>query len=528
MTNLFGPAQTPLEKFAETGNLSYLYQSNTFDNVIVASYFIVLAILAIYGIHRYQMVYLYYKHKRNLPRPQARFEKLPAVTVQLPIFNEMYVAQRLIDSVCALNYPKDLLEIQVLDDSTDETQDVAQACVKKWAGRDFDIHYIHRPNRDGFKAGALKDGLKRARGEYVAIFDADFMPAPETLSDTLDFFTDPAVGMVQMRWGHINRDYSFLTKVQSILLDGHFVIEHTARNRSGRFFNFNGTAGVWRRAAIESAGGWQHDTLTEDLDLSYRAQLRGWRFVFLQQIVSPAEIPVEMNSFKSQQNRWAKGSMQTCKKLLPTILKSDLHPLVKLEAFFHLSANIAYPLMVLLSILLFPALIVRYHQGWFQLLLIDLPLFLLSTLSVSSFYVASQKEIYADWKTRLKYLPFLMSVGIGLAVSNAKAVLEAILGIDTKFHRTPKYSVRSSRDDWKNKKYHARVGILPFVEVGLGLYFTAMILYCIDATIYGPIPFLCLFLVGYYYTGLTSLLQRAVGDRPWAVGRGQLAVGSRQ
>jgi len=508
MMNPFGPSGTPLEKFTQTGNLSYLYESTPFDTAIITTYFIVLAILALYGVHRYQMVYLYYKYKKNLPKPLGRLEQRPSVTVQLPIYNEMYVAERLIESVCALNYPRQLLEIQVLDDSTDETCRVASSCVQRWAARGFDIHYIHRPNRTGFKAGALENGLKTARGEYVAIFDADFMPAPETILETLDYFSDPKIGMVQVRWGHINRDYSFLTRVQAILLDGHFVIEHTARNRSGRFFNFNGTAGVWRRTAIESAGGWEHDTLTEDLDLSYRAQLRGWKFIFLQQIVSPAEIPVEMNSFKSQQNRWAKGSMQTCKKLLPTILRSDLHPLVKLEAFFHLSANVTYPLMVLLSILLFPALIVRYHQGWFQMALIDLPLFLMSSLSVSSFYVASQKEIYPDWKTRLKYLPFLMSVGIGLAVSNAKAVLEAVFGIQTKFHRTPKYSVRNnSADDWKQKKYHARIGVLPFVEVALGLYFTAMIYYCFDAELYGPIPFLGLFLVGYYYTGLTSLLQ---------------------
>ncbi|MBI4444584.1 MAG: glycosyltransferase [Acidobacteria bacterium] len=505
--DFFGPERSPLQRFLETDNLSYLYQNTPFDWTILIAYFSVLTILAIYGLHRYHLVYLFFKYRDNTPRPLAELSELPRITVQLPIFNEMYVVERLIDSVCRLNYPRHLLEIQVLDDSTDETASVAEAHVRKYAALGYDIRYIRRFNRNGFKAGALEYGLQLATGEFIAIFDADFSPRPNTLNETIHFFSDPKVGMVQMRWDHINRDYSLLTKVQSILLDGHFIMESGTRNRSGRFFNFNGTAGVWRRKAIEESGGWEHDTLTEDLDLSYRAQIKGWKFIFLPEPAAPAEIPVEMNSFKSQQYRWAKGSIQTGKKILPKILMGDLPLPIKVEAFFHLTANIAYPLMILLGLLLFPALIIRFNQGWFELLLIDLPLFTAATFSVSSFYVISQREVSPDWKSRIKYLPFLMSVGIGLSVSNTKAVLEALLGIDSSFIRTPKFCIQNREDDWRPKRYRASVGFLPWIEVSLGLYFALMVLYSLDTGIYGTIPFLLLFTVGYLYTGFMSLFQ---------------------
>ncbi len=246
---------------------------------------------------------------------------------------------------------------------------------------------------------------------------------------------------MQARWGHINQDYSLLTKIQSILLDGHFVLEHGGRNRSGLFFNFNGTAGIWRRSTIGDAGGWQHDTLTEDLDLSYRAQLRGWKFVFLPDLIAPAEVPVEMNSFKSQQHRWAKGSIQTCRKLLPRILRSNLPLHVKAEAFFHLSANFNYPLMCVLSVLMAPSMVIRYNMGWYEMLLIDVPLFFAATASVANFYMVCQRELHKDWITRAKYLPFLMSIGIGLAVNNTRAVFEAMFNKQSEFARTPKYHI---------------------------------------------------------------------------------------
>jgi len=409
------------------------------ETFTLAAYFFVLVILAVYGWHRYYLVYLYMKNKDQQPVPDATFEQIPPVTVQLPIYNEMYVADRLIDAVCQLDYPRDLLEIQVLDDSTDETTTIAERAVRRHALRGVKITYMHRTDRRGYKAGALEAGLKVASGEYVAIFDADFLPSPDFLRRTIHFFTNPQIAMVQARWGHINENYSLLTKIQAILLDGHFVLEHGGRNRAGLFFNFNGTAGIWRRTAIADAGGWQHDTLTEDLDLSYRAQLRGWRFVFLHDLVSPAEVPVEMNAFKSQQHRWAKGSIQTCRKVLPSVLRSKLPLGVKTEAFFHLTANFNYLLMCVLSVLMAPAMVIRYNMGWYEMLLIDVPLFFAATASVANFYMVCQRELHKDWFTRLKYLPFLMSIGIGLTVNNTRAVIEALFRKETEFARTPKY-----------------------------------------------------------------------------------------
>jgi cellulose synthase/poly-beta-1,6-N-acetylglucosamine synthase-like glycosyltransferase len=475
---------------------------------ILGLYFLTLVILAVFGLHRYIMVFLYYRHRarRALPLPPPVL--LPRVTVQLPLYNEMYVVDRLVDSVCRIRYPKDRLEIQVLDDSVDETQEIAKAAVERYREEGFDIHYLHREDRHGFKAGALDFGLQQAKGEFVVIFDADFVAPPDILEKSLGHFGDGGVGMVQVRWGHINRDYSLLTQVQSILLDGHFILEHGGRNRSGRFFNFNGTAGVWRREAIADAGGWQHDTLTEDLDLSYRAQMKGWRFVFLQDVVSPAEIPVEMNAFKSQQHRWAKGSVQTCKKLLPRILASDLPLAIKVEAVFHLGANFAYPLMILLSLLMFPAMVIRYNMGWYEMLIVDVPLFIGATMSVCSFYLMSQREIFGDdWRTRIKYLPAVLSVGIGLSVNNAKAVLEALLGIDSEFTRTPKHRVEGTGDDWRLKRYRGHMNFVPFIELALGTYFTFMAYYAASNAIFGTLPFIFLFQFGFLYAALLSLFQ---------------------
>jgi len=292
------------------------------------------------------------------------------------------------------------------------------------------------------------------------------------------------------------------------MLDGHFVLEHGARNRSGRFFNFNGTAGVWRRAVIQDAGGWQHDTLTEDLDLSYRAQLRGWKFVYLQDVVSSAELPVEMNAFKSQQHRWAKGSVQTCRKLLPRVLASNLPWWMKLESIFHLSANLAYPLMLLLSVLMFPAMVIRYNMGWYEMLIVDVPLFLGATMSVCSFYFFSQKELFPDsWPARLKYLPAVLSIGVGIAVNNAKAVIEGFFGQSSEFTRTPKYRIEGAGDEWKQKRYKGSLTWVPYAELCLGLYFSAMAVYATAYGIYGTLPFIVLFQFGFLYAAVLSLFQ---------------------
>jgi cellulose synthase/poly-beta-1,6-N-acetylglucosamine synthase-like glycosyltransferase len=484
---------------------------NPVETAVLGLYFFVLVILAAFGAHRYLMIYLYHRHRARKAEPAPLPTQLPRVTVQLPIFNELYVTERLLRSVSEMRYPRELLEIQVLDDSTDETAALAAAAVERYRRQGFDIHYLHRTDRTGFKAGALDAGLKQATGEFILIFDADFVPPPDFLERTLGHFVDPKVAVVQARWEHLNRSYSLLTEIQSMLLDGHFILEHGARSRSGRFFNFNGTAGIWRRAAIDDAGGWEHDTLTEDLDLSYRAQLRGWRFVYLQDVVSPAELPVEMNALKSQQHRWAKGSVQACLKLLPRVLASDVPLAVKIEATFHLSGNLAYSLMLLLCVLVFPAMLIRYNMGWSEMLVIDLPLFVCATASVCSFYVLSQREIFGDagWR-RARYLPAALALGIGLSVNNAKAVLEALFGRESEFTRTPKHGVERRTDEWKKKRYHGGRSFVPYVELALGLYFTYVAAYALVNGLVGTLPFILLFQGGFLYASALSLFQGLV------------------
>jgi len=518
-----------------------LYQANGFDLAIMIPYFLVLIVLAAYGLHRYWLVYYYFKYRHNVPGPPAEVTQWPRVTVQLPIFNERYVIERLVEAVSQFDYPRELLDVQVLDDSTDETREIARSCVERFQALGLPIHYLHRTNREGYKAGALAEGLKTAQGEFIAIFDADFIPSPDFLLRTVPYFLSPEsapganakIAMVQTRWTYLNADYSLLTEVEHILLDGHFIVEHGARSRRGTFFNFNGTAGVWRRTVIDDAGGWQHDTLTEDTDLSYRAQLRGWKFLYLPDIECLSELPVEMNSFKTQQARWAKGLMQTAKKILPRVLRSNESWHVKAEAFFHLTANISYPLMVVLSTMLLPAMIVRFYQGTFQMLVIDLPLFMASTCSISSFYLVAQRSLHPkSWKRTFLYMPFVMAVGIGISIRNAVAVLEAIAGKKSAFARTPKYRIESRKapeatresngteaisnpataatevtTSWAKKSYRNPGGWLPYAEIGLGLYFAATVIYAFRNENYATIPFLLLFVWGYLYTGCMSLGQ---------------------
>src|SRR5215217_5469910 len=499
-------------------NISPLYRLDAFDWIILIVYFAILGTLAVYGAYRIKQVIDFWRYRKFVPHPSARFaeSELPRITVQLPLFNELYVVDRLLKAVTAIDYPHDKLEIQVLDDSTDETVKVAESVVQQYAAQGFDIQYIHRADRTGFKAGALENGIKCEKGELFAIFDADFVPKPDCLRKLVDFFTDPLVGCAQMRWSHINGSYNLLTRLQTILLDGHFVVEQTVRNRTGGFFNFNGTAGLWRRRAIELSGGWQHDTLTEDTDLSFRAQLMGWRFVYLLDDDAPSEVPVEINAFKAQQRRWAKGVTEVALKLYPRILRSNLPARVKLEMFFRLTGNVSYPLMILTSLLQFPLLLVRYNQGFQHLLLLDLPLLFFSTASVVLFYGTA--IWYLDRPRagrRLLHLPLVMGLGIGLAFSNARAVLEALLRIKTEFVRTPKYRVEGGGDaTWKRKKYRRGRGWLPAFELSFAAYFLLAIAYAAHMGMWGTIPFLSLFCFGYGYMGVMSLLQTS-GLRRW-------------
>ncbi|HVZ73052.1 MAG TPA: cellulose synthase family protein [Polyangia bacterium] len=494
------------------------------SSLVVGTYLVILLALAAYGFHRSSLVWMFYSSRSKRPRPLGMWKDsdLPSVTVQLPLFNEMYVVERLLDAVAGIRYPRDRFQIQVLDDSTDETQEICKRKIAELAHRfpDLEIEYVHRVDRSGFKAGALENGLRTAKGEFILIFDADFLPLPDVLERSVHYFLDPRVAVVQCRWEHVNRDFSALTEVQALMLDGHFIMEHAGRNWSGRFFNFNGTAGMWRRSAIADAGGWQHDTLTEDMDLSYRAQLRGWKFVYVPEITAPAELPVEMSAFKSQQFRWAKGSVQVARKLLPTILRSNATFAQKSEAFFHLTNNLAYPLLVVLSLLLVPNLALRGHHGWREVLMIDLPLFFGTTLSIASFYMASEREIAlmrdpgarpkVQWST-LKRLPLVMSVGIGLCVNQTRAVLEALAGRETEFVRTPKHGVRGKLETWSSKKYRAAKSITPFIELGFAAYFVVALAVAFTHRHYLSMPFLALFLCGFGYVGWVSLWQGGVG-----------------
>jgi cellulose synthase/poly-beta-1,6-N-acetylglucosamine synthase-like glycosyltransferase len=473
---------------------------------VLSTYFSILGALAVYGMHRWYLLALYHRHRRRAVCPPARFDDLPALTVQLPVYNERYVVDRLVDAVCALDYPRDKLEIQVLDDSTDDTVEIARRAVDRKRAAGFNITHIHRKDRTGFKAGALQAGLEQSSGELVAIFDADFVPPRNFAAQLVHYFTDDCVGMVQARWGHLNREHSALTHVQSMFLDGHFVIEQTARNRSGRFFNFNGTAGIWRRSCIESAGGWQHDTLTEDLDLSYRAQLKSWKFVFLPDEVAPAELPVEMGAFKSQQHRWAKGSIQTAKKLLPRLLRSRLPLSVKTEAVAHLTANVCYVLMILLTVLIVPAAWVRRDVSPWLIAAVDVPLLTFSSVSVVYFYGVARREAVGTLRGAVRFIPFLMAVGIGLGVNNTRAVLEALFGHSSEFHRTPKYNLRSG-EGLETRQYRCSPGRDIWIEGFLAVYLTVGVVGAAVSGLWVALPFMVLFQLGFVYTVAVSLLQ---------------------
>ena len=484
---------------------------------VLGSYFGALCVLSAFGFHRWYLVFLYLRHRRDDVAPAGRFDELPALTVQLPLFNEMYVARRLIDAVSAMDYPRDRIEIQVLDDSTDETRQIVAEHVSTLRARGHDIVHIHRADRVGFKAGALAAGLESAKGELIAVFDADFQPPPDFAARLVHHFWDPGIGMVQARWGHLNPDHSALTRVQSMFLDGHFVIEQTARNRTGRFFNFNGTAGIWRRECIDDVGGWQHDTLTEDLDLSYRAQMRGWRFLFLTDVVAPAELPVEMGAFKSQQHRWAKGSIQTAKKLLPRILRGPLPLRVKVESVVHLTANVGYLMMVLLALLVVPSMWLRRGVSAWTIAAFDLPVFTMSTLSVVAFYLVAQREALGSWRGIVRWTPFLMSIGIGLSINNARAVVEALLGRGSAFLRTPKYNLAVG-ERAAGRRYRARTSGDTWIELALTFHFAVAISVAAAMELWASIPFLLLFEIGYGYTAISTIVQTAQRDLPSRAG----------
>ena len=483
------------------------------QTLILVLYFFVLSILAIYGWHRYYLVYLYMKNKGRAPAPLPVPDVLPRVTIQLPIFNEMYVADRLIDAVCEMDYPKELLEIQVLDDSTDETRDIAELAVRRHAAKGFNIHYLHRVDRRGYKAGALEAGLREATGEFIAIFDADFIPSRDFLQRTLPHFDGLAkIGMVQARWGHINQDYSLLTKIQSILLDAHFVLEHGGRNRAGLLLQLQRHGRrlaprgdrVGRRLAARHA------------DRGSRPQLpRAARRLAVR-------VPARRGLAGGSAGR--DELVQVAAAPLGEGVDSDLHEAAAADPAVEAAARrqgggvlppvgeLQLPADVGAVDPDVPGDVGALQHGLDEMLLIDVPLFAAATLSVCNFYMVSQRELYPNWRQRLKYLPFLMSIGIGLCVNNTRAVLEAIFGKQSEFARTPKYGIERDSDEWVGKKYHQSVGVQPIIELALGLYFTGTVFYALANQIYGTLPFLMLFQIGFLYTGLLSILQQYTGE----------------
>jgi cellulose synthase/poly-beta-1,6-N-acetylglucosamine synthase-like glycosyltransferase len=477
--------------------------------ILLILYGAVLVVLCSYGAHRAHLALQCVRFQRKLARLEARPAlpaELPAVTIQLPLFNEATVARRLILATGAMDYPKDKLEIQVLDDSTDETRVIAQAAVEELVALGIEAEYVRRPSRHGYKAGALEYGLRRARGELVAVFDADFVPQSTFLKDVVGHFTNPQVGMVQTRWDHSNRAHSLLTRIQALMLDGHHLVENRARYASGCFFNFSGTGGIWRRDAIEAAGGWQHDTLTEDLDLSYRAQLAGWRFVYRADVVTPSELPEDMSSFRAQQFRWAKGTVQTARKLLRTVLSSELPLAKRAEAAFHMLPHLAYPAMVLLTLLLLPALIFMPATSVRALLLVDVPLCVGATGSLFAFYGMAERARGGSLFSVVTKLPAVIALGAGLAPHLTGAVLDGLRSMSGEFVRTPK------RGEVKGR--YRQVAKLPFAELGLALVSATSAVAAYTTGHYIAMPFAILFTLGYGYVAALVMREQIGRSAP--------------
>jgi glycosyltransferase involved in cell wall biosynthesis len=473
------------------------------------SYIFVSVGLSAFGAHKVKVLYGYWKHRKQHPVASGQFEALPNVTIQLPIFNEADVMDPLIAAIGTLDYPKEKLQIQFLDDSTDETTQICEVHAQNLRLAGFDVEYRHRQNRRGFKAGAMEDGMATVKGEFICIFDADFTPEPDYLKRTIHYFTDPQIGIVQARWGHRNRTFSLLTRLQAILLDGHLMLEQTSRSRWGEFCNFNGTAGLWRRSAIDDAGGWRHDTLTEDLDLTYRAQLKGWKFVYLNDLVVSAELPPDMDGFKSQQHRWTKGSIQVCKKMLGSVWRSQAPLHTKLEATAHLGANFANLLTLGSLVLMYPVDFLPSHS-WQKAVFVDLPVFFFATITVIAFYLTAQgAQSRWGWLKTIPYIPLFMALGIGMSINNGKAVIEAMLGKESEFVRTPKYGVVDrSKASKKSFHYKASKSICLWIELALVGYFAYLIWLAYGRKDWGSLPFLGLFFLGFLYVSSCSLFKR--------------------
>jgi len=484
--------------------------------VLSIIYLIAALLVALFGGNALLLTALHLRRRQagSIQAPQP--ETWPAVTVQLPIYNELYVVKRLIDAIARLDYPHDRLQVQVLDDSTDETTRLVQACITLHRARGLDIELVHRQDRRGFKAGALAHGLETARGGFIAIFDADFVPPPDFLKRTIPHLAaKPRLAFVQTRWGYLNADYSVLAHAQTIALDGHFVVEHLGRNRNGLLMNFNGTAGVWRREAIEATGGWQSDTLTEDVDLSFRVQLAGWQALYLPEVEAPAELPPQMAAFKRQQARWATGAAQCLFKLARPLWRGEFlpHPSpseggasyrlpwpARLEGLLHLSVWIAHP-MSLVFLFLTPAMLLGQLPLTF-----NLTIFWLMALGPIFAYALAQRYLYPDWKRRmLLYMPVLALLGTGLALSNTLAIVQGVLTRNRAFRRTPKFHIERRGDRWIDNRYALPFQWITVAELALAGYALATVVIALAAGNYFAVPFLLLYVGGYGYIGWHGL-----------------------
>ncbi len=487
------------------------------------AYFLVLICMSGYGFHRLMIVVLYIIHRKDIPQPKGEWKEWPLVTIQLPMYNEKFVVEGLVKKVCAIDYPKDKLQIQILDDSTDNTYELCEKVAEQYRAEGFDIECLHRTDRIGYKAGALEEATPFTKGEFLLILDADFRPEPDILKACMPYFTDDKIALVQTRWGHINRNKNLLTRLQSIFLDGHFALEQTVRNRSGRYFTFNGTAGMWRKCAIVDGGGWEHDTITEDMDLSYRVQMKGWNFVYLNDYVTPAELPEDMDGFKAQQHRWTKGCIQVCQKMLLDIWASNAPLKAKLEATTHLTCNYSYLALILLCFLVMPisTSMVDLPGGWdwksLEMILVTGTLFFFATCSVCIFYIAAEFIVRPKrwWMVFFLILP-LLTLGVGMAVNNAKAVLEAVFGQPSEFVRTPKFgdseqaslTIESRATGYKAIKSI----IVPVLELGFGCFFAWIEFRNLMNADYDNFFFMLPFL-GFFYTGICSSIRLFDGWR---------------
>ncbi|MCH8332000.1 MAG: glycosyltransferase [Bacteroidetes bacterium] len=484
-----------------------------FEIILLVLYGGALFFIFCYSIIQLHLVYLYLRGRTDKPIDiiiADNDEQLPIVTVQLPIYNELYVVERLIDAVASFDYPKSKLEIQILDDSDDKTVELIANKVDQYKQQGIDIVHFRRPNRKGYKAGALHEGLEAAKGEFIAIFDADFIPRPEFLRRTVPYFKDETIGAVQTKWEHINRDYSLLTKLQAFGLDAHFSIEQKGRNLGKHFINFNGTAGIWRKACINDAGGWQPDTLTEDLDLSYRAQINGWKFKYMEEFGSPAELPAVMSALKTQQFRWTKGGAETARKNIRSLLRTKLPLVTKIHGVFHLLNSTVFVCVLIAAILSVPLLLLKQQSEQYFSIFQLASLFLISFLSLCIFYYVSLYQIQrGHFKTIynfIKTFPVFLSVSMGLSLHNAIAVIEGYLGMKSAFIRTPKFNLVNMKDSWMGNKYHnSNINPITFLEGLLCIYFSYGIYLAFRLNDYSLLPFHIMLFAGYFIVFFYSI-----------------------